>query len=135
MKTEDDNQSKKRRWLFIGSICCIVLLVTLISFRMSDEDNIKKDNDPNKTKLPSPPTEDIYDVNQLEIDMAASKAKREEDARRREIELAERIKREKEVEKMQADSLRKAKRDSIKNLKLQNSKSLENSRRDSSGIR
>ncbi|MFM7079472.1 MAG: hypothetical protein ACKOYC_06740 [Bacteroidota bacterium] len=135
MKNEEHHQSKKRRWLFIGSICSIVLLVTLIGFRMSDEDNIKKDNDPNKTKLPSPPTEDIYDVSQLEIDMAASKAKREEDARKREIELAEKIKREKELEKMQADSIRRAKRDSIKNLKLQNSKSFEKQWSDSSGIR
>jgi hypothetical protein len=135
MKAGEEKQSNKMRWLFIGSICCIALLVTMIGFRMSDEDDFKKDNDPNKTKLPSPPTEDIYDVSQLEIDMAASKAKREEDAREREIELMEKIKREKEEEKMKADSLRKAKRDSIKNLKLQKPISFDKSGSDSSGLR
>lgn len=104
----------KKPWFFLLIITCFAALISSIGIKIKNDGDVKEGVGSEKTKLPAAPEADIYDVSQLEIEMSKSKAKREADAQAMEIELKKKIEEEREEEKMKADSIRKAKRDSIK---------------------
>lgn len=119
MEKERPKPEKKSSVLFWVISTALVLTVFLTVMRFVSEDQVQGMDEPYRTKLPSAPVEDIYDVSQLEIDMATSKTRREEESKRRELELQEKIEKEKKIEKMRADSVKKAVRDYIRKAKTQ----------------
>lgn len=119
MENENIPNKKSSSALFWVISSAFILVIAYTGMKFVSDDQVPILNDPHRTKLPTAPVDDIYDVSQLEIDMAASKTRREEESKRRELELQEKIEKEKKIEKMRVDSVKKAVRDSIRKAKTQ----------------